>query len=54
MLIINNGTLLAHPCAQLVHSLSLNRECVCLEVKYGGWKALERKCEGKLFWSVFG
>ena len=23
--------------------------CVCLEVKYDGWKTLERKCEEKLF-----
>ena len=25
-----------------------------MEVKYGGWKILERKWEGKHFWSVFG
>ena len=28
--------------------------CVCLEVKQDEWKTLERKWEGKLFWSVFG
>ena len=27
--------------------------CVCLEVKQDEWKTLERKWEGKLFWSVF-
>ena len=28
--------------------------CVCLEVKYGGQKTLDRKQEGKIFQSVFG
>ena len=28
-------------------------KCVCLEMKQGKWKTLERKWEIKLFWSVF-
>ena len=32
----------------------MHKWCICLEVKQSGWKTLERKWEGKLFWSVFG
>ena len=28
--------------------------CVCLEVKHGGWKILERKQEGKHLQAAFG
>ena len=32
----------------------LDLECVCLEMKYGGWKTLEKKIRMKTFLSRFG